>query len=189
MPRTGHDPDDSLGAGVYYLFQSTCPVRGTTPSHAAVPAGSCNFNPRAPYGARLHTDNSLYSLHYFNPRAPYGARLPFLCGRGILSAISIHVPRTGHDGFHIPVTHTRTRFQSTCPVRGTTIGIRLQMLQGKISIHVPRTGHDLQRLSYTVCFMKFQSTCPVRGTTVDAGRDLHGEAISIHVPRTGHDVS
>ena len=57
-----------------------------------------NFNPRAPYGARLsprcpHRATSAD----FNPRAPYGARLP---GSGILSRPS--------------------RFQSTRPVWGAT---------------------------------------------------------------------
>ncbi len=102
---------------------------------------------------------------YFNPRAPRGARhnrrYELLC----YAAISIHVPREGHDFDGLTVPDGMDKFQSTCPARGTT-GIEIEPLplirdfnpraprgarRGEqmglsagivISIHVPREGHD-----------------------------------------------
>ena len=80
------------------------------------------------------------------------------------------------------------RFQSTCPLRGTTIGSPQEYAPYVISIHVPLAGHDVitvgnrrgrrtnfnprapcgaRRGNYApvaVC-VTFQSTCPLRGTT------------------------
>ena len=56
-------------------FQSTCPARGTTDALSPTLELLCNFNPRAPRGAR----------HYIN--AVGGDKMN----------ISIHVPREGHD--------------------------------------------------------------------------------------------
>ena len=55
-------------------FQSTRPVRGATPRDAARIGHLRDFNPRAPYGARLATFCDTLRLTDFNPRAPYGAR-------------------------------------------------------------------------------------------------------------------
>ena len=56
-----------------------------------------DFNPRAPYGARLFHSAVMERRGYFNPRAPYGARLS-----------------------GTPAAAQARRFQSTCPLRGTT---------------------------------------------------------------------
>ena len=81
-------------------------------------------------------------------------------------AISIHVPREGHDLQCVKMCAILFVFQSTCPARGTTRQRRaVRQEQLDISIHVPREGHDL-------------SPCVVAAS---AG------IISIHVPREGHD--
>ena len=86
--------------------------------------------------------------------------------RFFASGISIHVPREGHDKFLPMVPNKTMRFQSTCPARGTTLYLQHGVVfESVISIHVPREGHDSRR--------------PVR---FDIGR-----IISIHVPREGHD--
>ena len=142
VPRTGHDLMVPISAQFYLRFQSTCPVRGTT-------------------GGGGVSSNSDYD---FNPRAPYGARRQAYITQQVIFEISIHVPRTGHDSLYTTTSAICCRFQSTCPVRGTTaLTLRLR-LDRAISIHVPRTGHD-------------------RG----ARRVHNAEIISIHVPRTGHD--
>ena len=56
-------------------------------------------------------------------------------------------------------------FQSTCPVRGTTLGAGFQTNGADISIHVPRTGHDTARRRGNDFVPAFQSTCPGRGPT------------------------
>ena len=103
----------------------------------------CNFNPRAPYGARRfvtfstratskisihapHTgrDSGIASLQFvvdhFNPRAPYGARRDRL--RQVLRGrrISIHAPHTGRDFGLWPTRSSDPPFQSTRPIRGAT---------------------------------------------------------------------
>ena len=78
-------------------FQSTCPLRGTTISSMPCEFFVMYFNPRAPCGARRQAEGLDRRNTYFNPRAPCGAR------------------RTS-KGF----SSSRRRFQSTCPLRGTT---------------------------------------------------------------------
>ena len=56
--------------------------------------------------------------------------------------ISIHVPREGHDGFTCGGEGGVAEFLSTCPVRGTTKGVEKMYSLEYISIHVPREGHD-----------------------------------------------
>ena len=60
---------------VFHVFQSTRPIRGAT---------------------RCSTRNIGYPLN-FNPRAPYGARLARPGGKGCQPVISIHAPHTGRD--------------------------------------------------------------------------------------------
>ena len=124
--------------------------------------------------------------------------------------ISIHVPREGHDEGGEESWRDRSKFQSTCPARGTTTmanadAFRQQHFNPRaprgarptsftsvsvlrrISIHVPREGHDSMSLMDSLSRNGFQSTCPARGTT--AGRYIlpRERHISIHVPREGHD--
>ena len=59
-----------------------------------------------------------------------------------IEAISIHVPREGHDNHLEHCQSIQVAFQSTCPARGTTFGKIINISQKLISIHVPREGHD-----------------------------------------------
>ena len=98
MPREGHDTRNGLHYVVAGIFLSTCPVRGTT----------------------------LLSVHGNYARAKFLSTCPVRGTTGYIAsiynnfAISIHVPREGHDP---PGSHAAAR----C---------------GSISIHVPREGHD-----------------------------------------------
>ncbi len=124
-------------------FQSTRPIRGATTLPSDNLTAKQNFNPRAPYGARLgdvirvegdtgisihapHTgrDNmppylAVYTWH-FNPRAPYGARRGLVSGQLKGQGISIHAPHTGRDLFVSDFNQPE-----------------------RISIHAPHTGRDL----------------------------------------------
>ena len=82
-----------------------------------------------------------------------------------LNDISIHVPREGHDVWALYTDVNSKGFQSTCPARGTTRGCILNAISQGISIHVPREGHD----------------------AVTTGDFARMAIISIHVPREGHD--
>ena len=83
----------------FAIFQSTRPIRGATMVPKGHPSPQKNFNPRAPYGARLSVciKQCTEIVINFNPRAPYGAR------RADLSRASL-----------------RYAFQSTRPIRGAT---------------------------------------------------------------------
>ena len=82
-------------------------------------------------------------MQNFNPRAPCGARLVTV--------------KTGPG--------TYKKFQSTCPLRGTTWVGYFRMVNGTISIHVPLAGHDYEHDAQKAARQEFQSTCPLRGTT------------------------
>ena len=169
-----------------FLFQSTRPIRGATgvvplagdskaiSIHAphtgrdAGPGGQAlrakNFNPRAPYGARLCRSAWTSALRDFNPRAPYGAR-----------------PGPGGQALRAK------RFQSTRPIRGATRYPEPVPEPQRISIHAPHTGRDGSvgiRIPGSVNFNPrapygarlysnhvrqrgrgFQSTRPIRGAT------------------------
>ena len=126
----------------------------------------CDFNPRAPCGARRqpqrHPVNHLHiSIHapragcdvkslascaysfYFNPRTPCGVR------RRVYSSIS-----------------QRKIFQSTHPVRGATSGVATSGLRRTQfqSTH-PVRGATPLRLGLSPRLRRFQSTHPVRGAT------------------------
>ena len=132
-----------LVVAVVVLFQSTCPLRGTTRSRSSPRASAAYFNPRAPCGARPISAPPPPRRSYFNPRAPCGAR---------------HAGCANCEG--------RMRFQSTCPLRGTTdAGAMVTPPPSQISIHVPLAGHDYPR---------------------DDGYS-RTDGISIHVPLAGHD--
>ena len=80
-------------------------------------------------------------------------------------AISIHVPREGDDDRWHLLHWIRQTFQSTSPVRGTTIMPVNMATKRFISIHVPREGDDWLLVMRPFLMPVFQSTSPVRGTT------------------------
>ena len=171
-----------------FLFQSTCPARGTTISAGIRARPKVNFNPRAPRGARpLVNLLNLSPENIFQSTCPARGTTYYGGCENVDVIISIHVPREGHDGLARGIAELVRLFQSTCPARGTTTrrgrrghtaahfnpraprGARRPRFSSavataEISIHVPREGHDqTELLSYATT--EFQSTCPARGTT------------------------
>ena len=143
VPRAGDDSAGFSGSSCAPVFQSTSPVRGTTTAvlNFVIPRGISIHVPRA-------GDDSIVSVRPacigdFNPRPPCGGRLahPFHLPHDF--SISIHVPRAGDDRQHVPRLHrdlisihvpragddsmmpskrsATVLFQSTSPVRGTTV--------------------------------------------------------------------
>ena len=147
-----------------------------------------NFNPRAPRGAR-HRQGSIVGKGFFNfnPRAPRGARLREQWFQGWLDRyFNPRAPR-GARRITAPFNSPLSRFQSTCPARGTTGKDGSIGLSVDISIHVPREGHDGPEIYNDAKEIYFNPRAP-RGarqgylhTIFIAGK------ISIHVPREGHD--
>ena len=192
-------------------FQSTRPLRGATDVRWVSRAASCDFNPRAPYGARRDQGHVL----------------------ALLDGISIHAPLTGRDSTCRAQYSGRKKFQSTRPLRGATsaaatsrhisIGFQStrplrgatassessitaisnfnprapygarQMEQPTIKIeHLfqstrPLRGATDEFVKYTDFEAVFQSTRPLRGATVDRILSDLRKIISIHAPLTGRD--
>ena len=79
-----------------------------------------DFNPRIPYGMRLHLVHVGAGRADFNPRIPYGMRRILLSGHGNLIGISIHASRMGCDRCCRRRGPRCRRFQSTHPVWDAT---------------------------------------------------------------------
>ena len=133
----------------------------------------------------IHEDVA-YCISIHVPRTGHDAALK---QAQVRAEISIHVPRTGHDMLASNGLWALIGFQSTCPVRGTTITTN-SLCPSKRDFN-PRAPYGARQYNTLVSYMNslFQSTCPVRGTTRKAYRRRACRVISIHVPRTGHDVT
>ena len=172
-----------------------------------------HFNPRAPRGARLAAFVCDFpAFPYFNPRAPRGARrnrrinimskdiFQSTCpARGTTppelgvigtDAISIHVPREGHDvALNMPFRMTAD-FNPRAP-RGARRNIFSAICKYvTISIHVPREGHDLERLpAGRPSKGNFNPRAPRGARPAHFLCAARAFQISIHVPREGHDLT
>ena len=125
--------------------------------------------------------------------------------------ISIHAPREGCDSSRRRPSTSRSRFQSTHPVRGATNSrrgrrnarefqsthpvrgatpyLRRPDRMGQISIHAPREGCDYEPTCTLLPASSFQSTHPVRGATIGERHGRRHPVISIHAPREGCDFA
>ena len=171
-----------------HTFQSTRPIRGATRGTEPCRSVRSNFNPRAPYGARLHRT----SLHFL------------LCG------ISIHAPHAGRDCLMRSTLRAWLLFQSTRPIRGATR--TAEGARHLLPNFNPRAPYGARRATSlpVPSSMAFQSTRPIRGATLMVylffsfashfnPRAPYGARltpikpitmycqISIHAPHTGRD--
>ena len=147
-PHAGRDDNPAFRRRINQLFQSTRPMRGATFRKAhdglvigiSIHAPHAGRDPDLPDCRRLPCD--------FNPRAPCGARRcdlhPLTCG----SFAEIHTrPMRGatvRPGFSC---RWLDLFQSTRPMRGATRIGHGGLSHGRISIHAPHAGRDPWRMS------------------------------------------
>ena len=188
VPREGHDLSPETVLRVLDVFQSTCPARGTTFYPRVHHGGSPDFNPRAPRGARPKTQERQQQSLLFQSTCPArGTTSTLIDSLALVRAISIHVPREGHDslqsGLSVDQSNFNPRaprgarlrgrellrqehqFQSTCPARGTTNRrIRGRITRNNFNPRAPR-GARLSLIEFAFLRLAFQSTCPARGTT------------------------
>ena len=81
----------------YNKFQSTLPLRGATCFDAGHADGAPNFNPRSPYGERLHVLFSGGNINGFQSTLPLRGATGAGGKRPYVEKISIHAPLTGSD--------------------------------------------------------------------------------------------
>ena len=81
--------------------------------------------------------------------------------------ISIHAPREGCDKMKGTAMQEVWQFQSTHPVRGATMVLKVKSYHRNISIHAPREGCDITLQCYIIAM----------------------RCISIHAPREGCDAT
>ena len=116
-------------------------------------------------GRDKRNDKQRHHCKNFNPRAPCGARLASQNVPERAEMISIHAPRVGRDPCQCNAHNAHNQFQSTRPVWGATTGRRTSCSTRryfnprapcgarlhevgkvsaavKISIHAPRVGRD-----------------------------------------------
>ena len=168
-------------------FQSTCPARGTTWSGCPVCKGDYISIHVPREGHDFCGGVKKYSQCNFNPRAPRGARRRESPADYRRRRISIHVPREGHDAQQRQAgdgqRHFNPRaprgarhsglggcvlgqgFQSTCPARGTTIYLFANGGSVTFQSTCPARGTTCKIILWIQTVIRFQSTCPARGTT------------------------
>ena len=173
---------------MHVSFQSTRPLRGATIPTMAIQNITCNFNPRAPCGAR-RTGCSPRTLRtpFHSTRPLRGATAPYGL-MGDARHISIHAPLAGRD----------------------RICNQIDVREHVISIHAPLAGRDARfgfeyaglwhfnprapcgaRLRRDVRRARrglFQSTRPLRGATDFSPMLFRMAPISIHAPLAGRDT-
>ena len=126
------------------LFQSTCPLRGTTETCPLRFFGGLDISIHMPLTGH-DLDARLKVIHF---------------------AISIHMPLTGHDMISTPYSRIScSRFQSTCPLRGTTSIIPMPFMRFLFQSTCPLRGTTYYIKLVLPKDEEFQSTCPLRGTT------------------------
>ena len=124
VPRTGHDNMEDATWFHTHIFQSTRPLRGATSANGKKLAELMVFQSTRPLrGATLKARKPMRDV-LFQSTCPVRGTTRLVPDLGQVAVISIHVPRTGHDGTGgVHVRHI-AGFQSTCPVRGTTAAVR-----------------------------------------------------------------
>ena len=169
-------------------FQSTLPVGGATPRRSLSVEAPDNFNPRSPWGERLHpesafsADSAGISIH-----APRGGSDSFhaILSKRIL--ISIHAPRGGSDTIQRTICHFRT-ISIHAPRGGSDPHVRVKRGDGAdFNPRSPWGERQWDRFLYR-CFRGFQSTLPVGGATQLNQQARKQLRISIHAPRGGSDA-
>ena len=196
-------------AGAAYQFQSTLPSQGATKIVEDVTFSS-DISIHAPLTGsdlgRLDRYIRYADISIHAPLTGSDFRFP---ARFMVFDISIHAPLTGSDiqwqlsgrccgiSIHAPLTgsdraamvspETTSRFQSTLPSQGATIG--KQKLQKALQFQstLPSQGATIGD-KYGVSDGIFQSTLPSQGATSAISPFSIVYQISIHAPLTGSDL-
>ena len=211
-PHTGRDWPSAVSRLMMFPFQSTRPIRGATRVEILFHLLNLNFNPRAPYGARLIYRTVIQTIArfqstrpirgatfrvlviakhivHFNPRAPYGARLPVSIFCLISSIFQSTRPIRGATRPFGRSVYQRYKFQSTRPIRGATKCYWRSHCFYSISIHAPHTGRDNNGKKTKYHLPNFNPRAPYGARLSCFDLLFNIINISIHAPHTGRDIS
>ena len=147
------------------LFQSTRPVWGATGIRVDTYTVADDFNPRAPYGARLRQLLRGHQTNQFQSTRPVWGATAARRRRDPARRISIHAPRMGRDSSVSQPSTPTQNFNPRAPYGARLGKICFHEHLLLISIHAPRMGRDVWM---------------GRGAEADI-------VISIHAPRMGRD--
>ena len=175
-PRVGSDKQPDL-LELSEIVSIHAPRVGSDRKEVPLCLTTSRFNPRSPCGERRHTKMSTDYSGCFNPRSPCGERRTYRTFCEVAAGVSIHAPRVGSDAgeqfgiaamyvsIHAPrvgsdccgatIMYRAVVFQSTLPVWGATVKVRMALQVTPVSIHAPRVGSDekaLPRRRYGKCF-------------------------------------
>ena len=152
-------------------------------------AGLSYFNPHSPCGERPDVDNPTGDNNQdFNPHSPCGERHRRYESVEILNYFNPHSP-CGERPTMVGVPSSRSRFQSTLPLRGATHGGMGFTTNGKISIHTPLAGSDVIAEDVTCVLGDISIHTPLAGSDRRLLPGWNFQYISIHTPLAGSDVT
>ena len=144
--HASHTGDDIIKITPYrktHIFQSTPPIRETTHfKHSSnnaviISIHASHTGDDALGDSRLvcRVDISIHASHTGDDNLGES-----ICLSSI--SISIHASHTGDDSLFVPSVPTAMPFQSTPPIRETTVILTAQLISLAISIHASHTGDD-----------------------------------------------
>mgnify|MGYP004563878501 CR=1 FL=1 len=208
-PRGGRDANPPADYDVNPI-STRAPRTGRDPRCSTAPSPPCDFNPRAPCGARLGRA-VICAYRMISILAPRAGRDSSRWRPAPAGHISILAPRAGRDLGRRALPPASVYFNPRAPCGARPEIIKQAGKEIIISILAPRAGRDslASRLIGAAplfqsarpargatfappvpsSFSRFQSSRPVRGATVYADPRIHGLQISIRAPRAGRDVS
>ena len=149
-----------------FIFQSTLPVGGATPSRLLTRRRPRRFQSTLPVG---------------------GATLLLLLSLLLLLPISIHAPRGGSDSC-MQQANTRTANFNPRSPWGERHASVFETLRSKLFQSTLPVGGATFDIGNRLVIEKFQSTLPVGGATVKLFTKSWLTSISIHAPRGGSDI-
>ena len=156
---------------------------------ATLTSSSLDFNPRPPRGGRPYNEFVNYEYDHFNPRPPRGGRPWGPFSDPLYSYYFNPRPPRGGRLRKPGISCRLSRFQSTPPARGATIGGHIINGWRCISIHAPREGGDFLAFLGVGVVHRISIHAPREGGDLLRGGVQAGLLISIHAPREGGDFS
>ena len=173
-------------------------------------AGSADFNPRAPCGARPGCRGKCGRRGHISTHAPLAGRDEEKPKKGREKRISTHAPLAGRDSNHLGEKFTDLNFnprapcgarqnssfsliavylfQPTRPLRGATIMLRLLLfIPCLFQPTRPLRGATMTLTLTATDIFSFQPTRPLRGATFINRIRNNTKIISTHAPLAGRD--